>query len=100
MEHAQLESLLTCRTAKDMWDKLSQIHEQTSASNKLLLMQKFIEYRMEVSDSMIQHVTKIQNLVRQLADVGEDLTEVTIIAKILESLTSLKNLACFRHGTV
>ncbi|EZA46813.1 hypothetical protein X777_01500 [Ooceraea biroi] len=88
MEYAQLESLLTSTTAKDMWDKLSQIHEQKSVTNKLLLTQKFIEYRMGANDSVVSHVAKVQNLARQLADVGENLSEVTVMAKILGSLTS------------
>lgn len=31
IESEQLESLLVCSTAKEMWDKLSLIHEQKSA---------------------------------------------------------------------
>lgn len=53
MEYSQLERLITCVTAKDMWDKLIAIHERTSETNKLLLMQKFHEYRMDTSDSVV-----------------------------------------------
>ena len=33
MESAQLEYLITCESSKDMWSKLSSIHEQRSESN-------------------------------------------------------------------
>lgn len=34
MEYSQLEYLITCETAAEMWSKLSTIHEQKSASSK------------------------------------------------------------------
>lgn len=86
MEYSQLEYLITCETAAEMWSKLSTIHEQKSASNKLTLMTKFHEYKMSSTDSVAQHVAKIENMARQLKDIGEKLSEVIIIAKILGTL--------------
>jgi hypothetical protein len=86
MTCSQLENLITCETALDMWNKLTLIHEQKSESNKLTLMQKFHEYRMDSCDSVIQHITKIQNMARHLNDVGERVSDVAIMAKILGSL--------------
>jgi hypothetical protein len=63
MEAKQLRSLITCETANEMWLKLSKIHEQKSASNKLVLNQRYHEYRMAPGDSVVEHFTKIQNLV-------------------------------------
>lgn len=40
---------------------------------------------------MVQHIAKVQNMVAQLIDVGEAVTEVTIMAKILASLSSIYN---------
>ncbi|XP_071568791.1 uncharacterized protein [Temnothorax nylanderi] len=73
LEPAQLEPLLVCESAKDMWDSLCRIHEQKLASNKLLLLQKFHEYRMGPNDS--------------IEDVGEHVSELTVIAKIFGSLS-------------
>lgn len=82
----QLEYLLTCSTAKEMWNKLGTIHAQKSASNRLLLTQRFHEYRMSATDSVIQHMAKVQNMARQLTDLGENVSQVSIMAKILASL--------------
>lgn len=87
LEYVQLEPLLVCETAKDMWDNLCRIHEQKSATNKLLLLQKFHEYRMASSDSVVQHIAKIRNMAAQIEDVGERVSELTVIAKILGSLS-------------
>lgn len=91
MEYSQLEYLITCETAAEMWSKLSTIHEQKSASDKLTLMTKFHEYKMSSTDTVAQHVAKIENMARQLKDVGEELSEVMVVAKILGTLPSKFN---------
>jgi len=55
MEFSQLEYLLTCETATDMWTRLTTLHEQKSESNKLLLMTKFHDYKMTLNGSVAQH---------------------------------------------
>ena len=86
LEYAQLEPLLVCETAKEMWDDLCQIHEQKSTANKLLLLQKFHEYWMASSDSVVQHIAKIRNMAAQIEDVDERMSEFNVIAKIFGSL--------------
>lgn len=88
LEDKQTEPVLTCVTAKEMWDKLSLIHEQKSESNKLGLLQKFYAHQMSTSDTALQHVTNIQNLAAQLNDVGQEMSETVVMAKVLSSLTS------------
>lgn len=87
IDYSQLEYLVTCATAKDMWQKLSAIHERKSASNKLVLMQHFHEYKMAQNDSVAQHFSKVENMAGQLKDVGE-VSDTCIMAKILGSLPS------------
>lgn len=86
IEYTQLEFLITCTTAREMWEKLCMIHEQTSEANKLSLMKNFHEYRMNASDPVSRHVAKIMNIANQLKDVGETVSDVAIMAKILGSL--------------
>lgn len=88
MEESQQVCVLSCETAKEMWDKLCLIHEQKSVTNKLGLLQKFHAYRMSEGDTAVQHVARITNMACQLKDVGEEVSEATIMAKILASLTS------------
>lgn len=91
VKDSQLECLLNCTTAKEMWDKLCRIHEQKSEANKLLLLQKFHGYRMDLNESVVQHVSCIQNMATQLTDVGEAVSDAAIIAKVLGSLPSRYN---------
>lgn len=87
MEYDRFEPLLICKTGKEMWDKLSIIHEQKSESNKLMLTQRFHEYKMAVGETVVQHVAKVQNMAAQLADLGETVSSVAVMAKILSSLS-------------
>jgi len=86
IEEEQMSCLITCEISNEMWSKLSSIHEQRSANNKLISIQRFHEYRMNPSDSVVQHVAKVQNMAAQLADLGENISSVAIMAKILASL--------------
>lgn len=90
LETKFLRPLLTCTSAKEMWDKLIQIYGQKSASNKLILTQRFHEYKMDLTDSVVEHVAKVQNLA-QLIDVGQAVDNITIMAKIFGSLPSKYN---------
>lgn len=86
VESSQLEYLLTCETAVDMWKRLYAVHEQKSDLKKLLLMTKFHDYKMAANDSIVQHVEKIENMARQLKDIGENISNITLMAKVLGSL--------------
>jgi hypothetical protein len=91
LEESQLECLLTCASANEMWTRLSVIHEQRSASSKLILTQKFHEYKMQETDSVIKHISKVQNMAARLNDIGENVSDVAVIAKILAGLPSKYN---------
>ena len=91
MEYPQLESLLVYTTAKEMWDVLKLIYEQKSASNKLMLTHRFHAYSMDPLNTVVQHIAKVQNMAMQPLDLGENVSQVTIMAKILASLTSKFN---------
>lgn len=87
----QIQNLLVCDTAHGMWKKLSFIHEQRSEASKLTLTQRFHEYRMSACDSVVSHIAKVENLALQLRDVGETVSDVAIMAKIIASLPSKYN---------
>lgn len=88
MENTQLECVLVCTTAKEMWDMLSRVHQQKSASNKLVLTQRFHEYKMGSTDTVVQYVSKVQNMAQQLRDLGENVFELMVMAKVLAGFTT------------
>ena len=62
------------------------VHEQTSQTNKPSLMKSFHEYRMNPGEGVVRHVTKIQNLASQLKDIGETVSDLAVMSKILGCL--------------
>lgn len=86
IERSQLISLITCETAKEMWDALCGQYEQTSSSSKLHLLNKFHAYQMGPGDTVVQHVAKIKNMALQLKNVGAVVPDDTVMAKILSGL--------------
>ena len=86
MTNDQLEFLITCETAKSMWEKLCLIHEERSETNKLSLLQKFHRCDMQQNESVIVYISRIQNLVRQLKDISESVTDAAMMAKVLGGL--------------
>lgn len=59
IEDKHLQCLLTCATAQERWEKMITIHEQKSESSKLILIQKFHQYKIDASDSVVQHFAKV-----------------------------------------
>jgi len=55
---------------------------------------------MQLGDKVALHVSKVENLARQLRDVGETVSGVAIITKILGSLPEKYNAFVSLHGTV
>lgn len=91
IDYNQLDYLVTCTSATEMWKKLSGIHELKSVSNKLDLTTTFHEYRLTPSDSISQHIAKIENIANQLKDIGQTVPEIRIMATVISTLPSKYN---------
>ena len=86
----QLQHLVLCKTAEEMWNQLCFIHEEKSESNKLGMIRNFHRlHRMEFGESVLQFTTKIKNQARTLEYVGEKMSDLSIMVKILDGLQSL-----------
>ncbi|KAL4126736.1 hypothetical protein QTP88_010945 [Uroleucon formosanum] len=69
-----------------MWDKLLSIYEQKSATSISLLQEKFYSYVMDPVESMAGHISKLENLSKQLAQSGELISDSMLMTKILMTL--------------
>jgi transposase InsO family protein len=86
MDFKQIALVENCETALELMTKLESVYEQKSEFNKMLVHEKFYQYKMSPSDSMAQHISKIESLAQQLKDNGEKLSETAIITKIISTL--------------
>ncbi|XP_031343120.1 uncharacterized protein LOC116172658 [Photinus pyralis] len=84
MESGPLFHILMCESAHEMWTKLESIYERQSNVSVHLLQQKF--FNMKFEGSVMDFITKIQNLVAQIKQQKENIPENMVITKILMSL--------------
>lgn len=83
--------IMNCETASDMWKKLETVYEQKSKTSIHLLLEKYYGFTKDPSDSMAVHISKLRNLVQQLKDMGEVISDTMVITKVLTTLPSELN---------
>ncbi|GBP34055.1 Retrovirus-related Pol polyprotein from transposon TNT 1-94 [Eumeta japonica] len=71
MDFKQITLIENCETAKEIMEKLESIYEQKSELCKMLIHEKFYQYKMSENDSVAQHISKVENLAKQLKESGE-----------------------------
>lgn len=86
IDTAQIRNIMNCKTSAAMWTRLETLYEQKNATNVHIKMQKFFEYKMETSDSIANHVAKIETMASELEDLGNGQTAMAIVTKVLHSL--------------
>lgn len=80
--------IINCTTAREMWQKLSDVYEQKSEAGIHLLQQKWYSATKEDADSIATHIAKLENLAHRLRLMGEQIPDSMIITKILMTLPS------------
>ena len=86
MEISQITLVESCETSKAILDKLDSVYQQKSEFNKMMILDRFHQVKMNSNESIAQHVAKVENLARQVKESGESLSDIAIITKILSIL--------------
>jgi hypothetical protein len=69
-----------------MWRRLCTIHEQNATENIQMLQQKFFELHMKPNSDIADHVSNVELMTNQLANLGDPISEKVIITKIICTL--------------
>lgn len=86
LELEQLKYLSDCTTAAQIWARLETVHSQRSEQSVQILLDKFINGKMEEGESMSDFIAKIVAYAQRLKDMKQPQQDVVIITKILGSL--------------
>ncbi|XP_029341276.1 uncharacterized protein LOC115033221 [Acyrthosiphon pisum] len=86
LDEQPLQYIMNCDTANGMWNKLLSVYEQMSDTSITIVQQKFYRYTMDPKDNIAGHISKLENLSRQLKQLGEPISESMLITKILMTL--------------
>ena len=79
--------VIKCKTAKEIWDRLSAIHEQNSMSSRMVLQRDFFDLKMKPTEKIQDYVSRAVILSGQLEDIGSAINEKTVVSKIVSGLT-------------
>ena len=85
-------SLHGCKTAAEMWTRITTEYAQSAADNEHLVMAKFFDYKYQPGQSVMAHVTAIEQIAAHLKNLGSAVSDVQIMSKILLTLPP-----SFRH---
>ena len=75
--------LLTCRTSFEMWTRLETQFLQRAADNMHLIHLEFMNKRPQDGPDIMVHVTALETLAAQLNDLGEPISDNTLMTTIL-----------------
>lgn len=84
MEPGPMSHIISCVSAKEMWDRLHIIYEKKSNVSIHLLQQQF--FNLKFDDNVMNFLSKIQNLVAEMKQLNEEIPEKMIITKALMAL--------------
>ncbi|RWS00242.1 Retrovirus-related Pol polyprotein from transposon TNT 1-94-like protein, partial [Dinothrombium tinctorium] len=80
------EHVVNCLSAHEMWNTILSIHEQKSETSRYLVQEKFYNYKMDPSDNIACHISKVKQLANELSNIGETVSDSALITKIICSL--------------
>lgn len=79
-------TLINCRSAHEMWTRLSAQHLRNAVENQHVLQQKFFEYQYNPDNDIMSHVTVIETMASQVTDVDTPMSDIHIMRKIICTL--------------
>lgn len=83
--------IVSCKTSQQMWEKLHSVFEQKSQSGVYFLLQKFFRFEKSDEEGMANFISKLEEIVQQLDDLGEKISEKMVVTRILMALPSTFN---------
>lgn len=83
--------VLNCETANDMWKALKNVYEPSSSSSILLLQQRYMSFAKDPADDMATFLSKLFDIVYQLKENKENLSDSMVMTKIQMSLPAEYN---------
>lgn len=86
IEDSQLHHVRKAKNAKEAWTSLKSYHERSTLSNKVHLMRKICNLKVEEGGDVEGHVKDMTDLFQKLIDIGEVISDGWSVAMLLSSL--------------
>ena len=66
----QVRHIIHCETAHDAWEKIKAIHQHSSESNRMFLMNQFLSLMMKENERVHDFIRRIENLADQISNLN------------------------------
>ena len=80
--------VINCSTSHEMWTQLQAYHDQHSDECIIALQAKYYNFRLNEGESIAVFISTLQQLAKQLTDLGQTITEQQLVSKIICGLPS------------
>ena len=91
MSESEFVKVMQLNSAKEIWDKIIQSYEVDTKVKSAKLQTLRIEYenlRMHSDESIARFFLHLDDIVNRMRNLGETITDATLVEKFLRSLTS------------
>lgn len=86
-KHAKL--VLQCKSSKEIWDRLSSVHEQRSTACRIVTQRDFFELTMQQDEKVHDYISRCEYLYGVMKDIGvKGCDESMLVGKIVSGLSS------------
>ncbi|CAG7818823.1 unnamed protein product [Allacma fusca] len=86
LDKTQKNHIYSCKTAKEMLDKLRDLHSDSSILNLQHTMTKFLNYQIGKDVSPVKAMLELQELARMLADMQNPVSDAWLVNRVVSSL--------------
>ena len=86
----EISRISTCKSAKEMWNKLELIYEGTSKVKETkanLLITEYEMFKIKSDESIFEMFVRLMQLINNLKDLGKDYSNSNLVRKVLRSLS-------------
>jgi len=76
------------KTAKEMWDTLKNLYEAKNENRKMALRDKLHDVKMNKDDNVASYLTRVAQVIDELAAVGEVIPDLELVRIALKGFTN------------
>lgn len=81
-----VKSVVHLKTAKEVWEKLKQLHEKKTAANLIQIQQDFYNAKKGPQESISTYASRIESIASRMKDFGEPVSDQSLNSKIVHGL--------------
>ena len=86
IDRSVVHHIMTCKTAKEMFQKLKLIYEKDTETQKCQLLQEFYAYKYDRSKDVMTNMSNLQNIAYRLNGLKQPVDDLMIMTKMMSIL--------------